>query len=284
MTASGRVALVSAVDADTFGAKAASLARALRAGLPVPDGLVLAPGVVQSLVDSGSDAVLAGVLARASGWGRMLAVRSSAIGEDGAAASFAGQHVTRLGVRATEGALRAAITAVAGSANSAHAAAYRRTMAAGGSPAALRAPSMPVLVQPMVDAAASGVMFTRDPVTGADEILVEAVYGLGEAAVGGQVTPELWRMRRDGVVTHRRRGRQAAAIAVSSAGGTEERPLDPSQVAGCCLEPAGLHELARLAAHCRRVFGIDALDIEWALSTGGVTALLQCRPITTICG
>src|SRR6478735_4193007 len=112
------VPLAAALDADRFGAKAANLARALRAGLPVPDGMALAPNAVRAVVDGGG---LTDLTTHFSRWRALLAVRSSAIGEDGPTASFAGQHVTRLGVRATEGALRAAITTVAASATSPHA-------------------------------------------------------------------------------------------------------------------------------------------------------------------
>jgi pyruvate,water dikinase len=288
----GVVTLANAVDADRFGAKAARLARALRAGLPVPDGLVLAPDTARSLAEGGAR-TLGAVVAGAAGWGTTLAVRSSAIGEDGASASFAGQHVTRLGVRATEGALRAAIAAVVASANAPHAVAYREArLGRDGCPGtalpddplrpagtAFAAVAVAVLIQPLIDAQASGVLFTVDPVTGAAELVIEAVHGLGEAVVGGQVTPESWRLRRDGVVTQGRPGRQAVAIGPASGGGTRERRLSRCELLGPCLEPGALRRLAKLAADCRALFGSDALDIEWAWAQRR-SWLLQCRTVT----
>ena len=304
------VALADAADPRHFGAKAATLARALVAGLPVPDGVVLAPDTARSVEDGTAD-VLGAVMARTDRWNGTLAVRSSAVGEDGPVASFAGQHVTRLGVRATEGALRAAIAAVAGSVNSPHAVAYRRAMLGHHGPGGLEAPAGPrgcdgvgrpigqdgsgrvndlggrpdtaiavaALIQPLVRARASGVMFTVDPVTGAQQLLVEAVHGLGEAVVGGQVTPESWRIGRGGVIIGGRRGRQSVAIEPAPGGGTRERPLTGSESAGPCLEPGALRRLTRLAADCRALFGSDALDIEWAWAQRRVW-LLQCRPVT----
>lgn len=282
------VNLSGATDPARFGAKAANLARALVAGLPVPDGLVLAPDTARSL-DEGEADVLAALVRGAAGWGGTLAVRSSAVGEDGPTASFAGQHVTRLGVRATEGALRAAIAAVAVSVNSPHAVAYRQATLCGsgvvngvvnglGGQAATPT-AVAVLLQPLIHAQASGVLFTVDPVTGARELLVEAVHGLGEAVVGGQVTPESWRMGRGGVIIGGRPGRQSVAIEPAPGGGTRERPLTGPERAGPCLEPGALRRLTRLAADCRALFGSDALDIEWAWA-GRRLWLLQCRPVT----
>lgn len=289
----GVVALVDATDADRFGAKAANLAQAVRAGFPVPDGLVLTPDAARSTAGNGStlDAVIAGVQA----WDGTLAVRSSAIGEDGGTASFAGQHVTRLGVRPTGGALRSAIAAVVASANAPHAVAYRGMLLGPDGPGTATGRSRParfagparaavavaVLIQPLIDAQASGVLFTVDPITGARDVLIEAVHGLGESVVGGQVTPESWRLRRDGVATHGRPGRQVLAIAPAPGGGTRERPLSRSERLGPCLEPGALPRLARLAADCRALFGSDALDIEWAWARRRPW-LLQCRPITTV--
>lgn len=291
MTAAGVVALADATDADRFGAKVANLARALRAGLPVPAGLVLAPDTARSTDDDGT--VLGTVIAGTKRWGVTLAVRSSAIGEDGPAASFAGQHVTRLGVRATGGALRTAIAAVVTSVNAPHAVAYRTVMLGRDDPgttpgvggltrspsAAPTVPAVAVLIQPLIHAQASGVMFTVDPVTGARELLVEAVHGLGESVVGGQVTPESWRIGRGGVIIGGRPGRQSVAIEPAPGGGTQERPLTGPERAGPCLEPGALRRLTRLAADCRALFGSDALDIEWAWA-GRTLWLLQCRPVT----
>jgi pyruvate,water dikinase len=240
--------------------------------------MALAPNAVRAVVDGGG---LTDLTTHFSRWRALLAVRSSAIGEDGPTASFAGQHVTRLGVRATEGALRAAIRAVAASVDSPHANAYRQAVASGRADTTGMATPIAVLVQPLIQADVAGVMFTRDPITGSDELVVEGAFGLGDSVVGGKVTPELCRMSRYGTVRQRRPGRQSVAVVASAAGGTLERPLEPGRASRGCLDECLLAALAQLAQQCRDVFGDGGLDIEWSWAVGHI-GLLQARPITTL--
>lgn len=111
-----------------------------------------------------------------------LAVRSSWVGEDSAAATFAGQHLARLNVRSLDE-LVEAVAAVWRSGCSESALAYRRKLGLED------APRMGVVVQRQLDPDVSGVLFTGHPVTGADERVIEATWGLGEAVVHGLVTP-----------------------------------------------------------------------------------------------
>jgi pyruvate,water dikinase len=278
--------LATADDAAVFGAKTANLATAFRCGLPVPDGIALEPHLVERLATkySGADHLdengstaddeLSWLAAATAGWGALLAVRSSALDEDGPVASFAGQHVTRLGVRATSGALHAAVHAVHESAIAPHALAYRDHLGLN------RSHGVAVLVQPLVAADVSGVMFTVDPVTGVDELVIEASWGLGESVVGGLVTPDSYRIRPDGSVRDQRLGRKAVSITAVDGGGTEEQVVDPARARDRCLDEGGLRSLWELAAQCRGVFGEIPLDIEWAFA-GSRLHLLQCRQVTT---
>jgi len=277
--------LAAAGDAAVFGSKAANLSTALCGGLPVPDGIVLDSDLVARIATEYSDHnqpedsrpvgddVLSWLAAVTAGWGALLAVRSSGLDEDGPAASFAGQHVTRLGVRATAGALHAAVNAVHESAVAPHALAYRDHLGLNHSP------GVAVLVQPLVAADVSGVMFTVDPVTGVDELVVEASWGLGESVVGGLVTPDSYRIGPDGSVRDRRFGRKSVSITPVDGGGTEERSVDPARARDPCLDDGGLGALWELAAQCQGVFGEMPLDIEWAFA-GGRLHLLQCRQVT----
>lgn len=199
----------------------------------------------------------------------LCAVRSSAIGEDGAGASFAGQHATVLGV-APDG-VAAAVARVRASAREPGALAYRARLGLRGEP------RMGVVVQQIVDADVAGVLFTRDP-RGGVGFVVEASWGLGEAVVAGLVTPDGYRLSRDGAVLERRAGAKDLAVRLAP-GGTHEVPVPDADVARLCLDDGRLAALATLAIACQGAFG-PALDLEWAF-VGARLFLLQWRPITT---
>lgn len=262
------VALARADDPQLFGGKAAQLAAALRAGLRVPEGLALAHDFVVAVARA--DAVaLAALAAHCASLPGPLAVRSSAIGEDGAAASFAGQHATLLNVRD----VAAAVTEVWRSAHSESALGYRRRVGAEGEV------RMGVVVQRLVPADVAGVMFTRNPVTRADELVIEAGWGLGEAIVQGLVVPDLFRLSRDGDVLERRAGIKEIAIRHRPEGETERVAVEAHLIESLSLCDVKLCALAELAARCDAAFGAVPHDIEWAFA-GDALYLLQRRPVT----
>jgi phosphohistidine swiveling domain-containing protein len=152
------------------GGKAAGLGDLIRAGLEVPPGWVV-PGdaPVESVRDE-----LAPMLD-----GRRYAVRSSAREEDSARRSYAGQFATVLGCSGVDEVIRA-VAAVRGSRPEAYAAGDG---------------DVPVVVQRMVDPIYSGVSFSRNPVTGLAEVVVEAVEGSSESILAGGATPERWTNR-----------------------------------------------------------------------------------------
>ena len=185
------VPLVDAVEESAFGGKAASLGAAIRAGLPVPPGVVLGTAMVDR-VAAGDHAALAEILSSPHIPDARLAVRSSAVGEDSADASFAGQHATKLNVSKT--AVHEAVRIVWASARTDAALAYRSRKAL---PAH---PKIAAVVQLLVEPVAAGVLFTRNPLTGADERMIEASWGLGEAVVSGIVVPDRVRLSPQGRV------------------------------------------------------------------------------------
>lgn len=254
-----------------FGGKAVRLGHALRRGLPVPPGFALDAELVAAVAARRPDAVdaVSGAI-DALGPGP-VAVRSSAVGEDGAAASFAGQHATVLGVRDAAG-LADAIERVWQSAHGDAALAYRKRLGIDG------APRMGVVVQKLVDADAAGVLFTRNPLTGADERVIEAAWGLGEVVVAGLVTPDRYRMSRDGRVLERAVGEKDLAIRLAPDGGTREVEVPAGQVRAPCLDDGALARLGRLAAACEDG-ARAAVDLEWALA-GEQLFLLQERDVT----
>jgi pyruvate, water dikinase len=239
-----------------FGGKAVQLGAALRAGLPVPGGFALPAHFVAAVADgdTAACAVLAEIEAELRG---NLAVRSSAIGEDSATSSFAGQHATLLNVRGAAG-LTAAVTEIWLSGFSESALAYRRKA---GIDAEVR---MGVVIQKLVAADAAGVMFTRNPMNGSDELVIEASWGLGEAVVQGLVVPDMFRIARDGAVLQRQAGWKTERVVMLDSGLTAREPVPGHLVEHPCLDDTELAALHGLAIHCDLAFGGGPHDIEWA--------------------
>jgi pyruvate,water dikinase len=259
------VPLADAGDASLFGGKAASLATALRAGLPVPPGFALSVEAAAAVSSEPHATDLAACLASS---GERWAVRSSAVGEDGAAASFAGQHLTVLGVSTAD--VPAAVAKVVASGRGGGARAYRARMGLGDA-------GMAVVVQALLPAEVAGVLFTVDPVTGTPGIVVEAAWGLGEAVVSGLVTPDHWRLDADGALVEHRPGSRDVQV-VARDGGAREEPLPPDRAGRACLSAADLTALVALVRDVDRVWA-GPHDLEFAFS-GGSLWLLQRRPVT----
>ncbi|RSN12658.1 pyruvate, phosphate dikinase [Nonomuraea sp. WAC 01424] len=280
-----------AADLGTTGGKGASLARLAGAGLPVPGGFVVTTEAYRSFVapfrdeipSAGDPAALfaaheipAELAARitaayaALGDDVAVAVRSSATAEDLPGMSFAGQQDTFLNIRG-EGLLEAVRRCWASLWN-ARAVAYRERNGVPHDDVALA-----VVVQELVDADAAGIMFTADPVTGArDEIVINASWGLGEAVVGGQVTPDTISVS-GGRVT----GSQVAdktVMTVRTATGTREEPVPEDLRRRPVLDPPQARELAALGERVQTLYGMP-MDVEWA-RYDGTFAILQARPIT----
>jgi pyruvate,water dikinase len=265
------VPLEKALDEKLFGSKAVGLGQALRDGVPVPPGIALSGAVVEA-VAAGEDRTIRAVERQARPLGGPLAVRSSAADEDGADASFAGQHLTLLNVPSADE-LVAALKEIWWSANSDSAITYRQRVGL------FARPSVGVVVQRLLSPDSAGVMFTRNPVTGDDERVIEASWGLGEAVVAGLVIPDHFRLDRSGRILERMPGRKQVAIRGAPNGGTVEETIPDHLAERLCLEDDDLALLGRLADRCDEVYG-PARDIEWAIE-GGTLYLLQCRAITT---
>jgi len=263
--------LVAATDPGAFGGKAVQLAAALDAGLPVPNGFALDWAAVRDVVgvDRGAVAWL-DAIDESGPW----AVRSSAIGEDSAEASFAGTHLTMLGVVGAE-ALLEAVRRVHDSAFDEAAATYRRQH--GLDPA----PRMAVVLQPMIASEVAGVMFTQNPVTRADERVIEASWGLGETVVSGLVSPDQYRLAPDGQLVDRWAGEKDLALRLQADGTVAETAVRPDLVEAWCLDDEQLCHLHQLAALCDEVFGTRDHDIEFAFADSRLH-LLQRRPITNV--
>jgi len=193
-----------------------------------------------------------------------VVVRSSAVGEDAARASFAGQFDSILGV-SSEAALRYALIACWASAWSARALFYR---------AARRLPfnGMAVIVQQQVRARISGVLFTRAPrglsPASPEDLVIEYCAGLGDGLVGGRVDP------------HRLTVSRSTLTITSRTSPDVEHPGDE---AAPTLAPEEAFRLSRLALRLESALHAPQ-DIEWAIDSSGAMWILQARPITTATG
>jgi pyruvate,water dikinase len=253
-----------------FGSKAVGLGQAVRDGLPVPPGIALSGAIVEA-VAAGDDRAIKEVARSVRLLEVPLAVRSSAVDEDGAEASFAGQHLTLLNVSSASD-LPDALSEIWWSANSDSAITYRQKVGL------FTRPSVGVVVQSLLVPETAGVMFTKNPVTGADERLIEASWGLGEAVVAGLVIPDQFRVGRSGEVLERTPGLKRIAICCVPGGGTVEEEVPAELTGTLCLDDRRLEELSALATRCEQVYG-PGRDIEWAVADG-MLYLLQCRAVT----
>jgi pyruvate,water dikinase len=208
-------------------------------------------------------------------------VRSSAVGEDGAGASFAGQYSTFLGIGDSTDVLHH-IRKCWASGYAAGALQYRRRA---GLP--LHAHDLAVGVMELVDARSAGVVFTLDPVTGdRDRMVVEANWGFGESVVSGQVTPDYWAVdRASGRIRERRVGGKHMWMVFDLATAkVVPMPLPADLARQLCLNDEEVRYLCRKAAEIADAEGVPQ-DVEWAIARDVAfpdsVFILQHRPETT---
>ena len=223
------------------GGKASGLARLIHIGLPVP------PAVVVPVTQQG---VLHDPTAVVQLLGDPLAVRSSGVTEDAGDRSAAGQYESIMGVR--EATLVAAVRQVYESAYSERVHAYTGSTGVG----------MTVVIQKEVCASRAGVAFSRNPLTGADEIVVECVFGHGEQLVSGQVQPDRYLISLDDTV-------RAKLVA-------KQGPLRRLRT----LRDDEARHVAVLVRKAAAGFGCP-VDVEFCWE-GAKLWLVQCRAITTL--
>lgn len=266
-------------DPALVGGKAANLSRLARQYHRVPDGFCLPVTVMDEkhpadLRDEIS-AAISDLMACHSLPELVVAVRSSAVDEDGATASFAGQHETYLNIVGADAILEA-ITRCWESARSEQALAYRRQQGL-----SVNSPQLAVLVQQLVAADAAAVAFSANPITGnREEVMINASWGLGESIVGGTVTPDMFIVRKSDLAIIQRVIADKQRMTVSALGGTREVEVPDFLRNEASLNDEQVVELAKLALTLEATME-HPVDIEGAYAAG-VLYLLQCRPITTL--
>jgi len=216
---------------------------------------------------------IAGALSRL-GDDTACAVRSSATAEDLPSASFAGQQDTYLNVVGPDEVLRHVVRCWA-SLFTERAVTYRMRNGIDH-----RKVHMAVVVQRMVFPESSGIMFTADPVTSDRTVTsIDAGFGLGEALVSGQVSPDIYTVR-DGAVVGKTIATKLRALHATPSGGTQMREVPPEQRNQPVLTDAQIVRLADLGRQIETHFG-SPQDIEWCLRDGDFR-IVQSRPITTL--
>ena len=270
-------------DLSLVGGKGLNLGKLTAAGFLVPPGFCVTTDAYRTTVETvdtqNSDAVKTATLSESlqseilAAYNQLgadsVAVRSSATAEDLPDASFAGQQDTFLNVSGASDLLEK-IKACWASLWSDRAVVYRREQ--GIEDAQL---AMAVVVQTMVDAEVSGVMFTRNP-TGGDELVIESNWGLGESVVSGEVTPdhfmisrETGNLIRETVVSKRK---------MITREGVQSVPIGQREIPS--LQRGQVAELGKLGMRVDVLYGAPQ-DVEWAHAEGQFY-LLQTRPITTL--
>lgn len=278
---------ISAADAamaapEQVGGKGRQLGQLQRYGLRVPDFFVI-PAVWSSQRGEGVPPALQQLLhaeLAARGWlETALAVRSSAVGEDAAAASFAGIYRSCLNVVGAQ-ALVGAVAAVWASLDAPTASAYRQRLEIDGEPA------MAVVVMPLLAAEASGIAFTCDPVNGRDDrMVVHAHWGLGETLVGGEAAGDEYVFAEDSTDVWRliecRPGSKATMSVPAPNGGTQRQPVAPARAQAQVLDEAQAEALAALLRDAALAcdFVQPFYDLEWVWD-GAQFWLTQARPVT----
>ena len=266
-------------DATLVGGKAANLSRLARMYHRVPDGFSLPVTVMDEAhpLDLRDEitAAISDLMACHSLPNFIAAVRSSAVDEDGATASFAGQHETYLNIVGADAILQA-VTRCWESARSEHALDYRRQQGL-----SVERPQIAVLVQQLVAADVAAVVFSANPITGdRDEVVINASWGLGESIVGGTVTPDTFIVRKSDLVITSRAIADKQRMTVATSGGTHEVEVPRFLRNEASLNDEQVIEMAKLALTLETTME-HPVDIECAYA-GGELYLLQCRPITTL--
>lgn len=306
------------IDNSQIGGKATGLVKLVRAGLPVPDGFVIGttayeeflragdlmeridanlakvdygnPGqlevctaqirllIVNTPVPDNIEAQIAAYYERLGG-SAFVAVRSSGTAEDTANASFAGLHDTYLHILGRAG-VSEAVRRCWASMWSGRAVSYRNSTGFDHATARIA-----VVVQVMVDAEVSGVMFTANPLNArTDELIINASWGLGEGIVSGIVVPDEYGLAHRPLAVKRRTigSKEVQVVRDPVLGsGTVHVEVPPAQRDVCCMSDAQLLALGAVGLQVMRYYGGVPQDLEWAIVAGKVY-LLQSRSITGV--
>ena len=300
---------------ETVGGKGASLARLASAGFRVPDGFHITTAAYRDFIGQndldpviasaleGVDPAMPSTLEAASrsiqqafmaapippdiageivaaygdlaGSDPAVAVRSSATAEDLPEASFAGQQDTYLNISGADHVLEATKKCWS-SLWTARAIGYRKRQGITD-----KGLSLAVIIQLLVNAEVAGILFTVNPMDAKGEhLLINAAWGLGDAVVGGRVTPDEYIVQKDNGKTVSKHIAVKDQMTVRTETGTDDQPVPANLRQVPALESSDLQKLSRLGVQIEELYG-KPMDVEWALADGQFS-IVQARPITTL--
>jgi phosphoenolpyruvate synthase/pyruvate phosphate dikinase len=263
-------------DIEVAGGKGLSLGRMIQAGFPVPAGFIITTDAYKTFSDSEISPELEEEIFKyfdALGVAR-VAVRSSAIAEDSQDASWAGQFESYLNVDCEH--IVESIKKCWQSASSEVVESYAKSRSTSKERLAIA-----VVVQKMVDSDISGVAFSVNPVTkNNDEIMVEAIYGLGELLVQGMITPDNFVISKTDFDVLEKNIKTKPVMLTYQDSQNVEIPVPDEKQNQSCLTDSQLVELAGLIVKIEQFYG-KPQDVEWAIENGSFY-IVQSRPITTI--
>lgn len=276
-----KVGFFDEVDPDKCGGKGKGLIALDENHFPVPRGFIVTADAYSlfeskmEMPDSVREAITDCYqrLVELSG-SRSVSIRSSATAEDSATASFAGQYDTYLDVKGVRSVLEHVVECWR-SLHSERSTLYRKMMKVQD-----EGLKMAVVVQTMLAPRSAGVVFTANPYTMDENVMiVESSWGCGENVVSGAVTPDYFEiMKNQGFdIVKKMAGsggtvNQAEAASAADAAGNGTPPI-------YSITDKALKDLCAMAQEIERAFG-GPQDIEWALQNDGSFSILQSRPIT----
>jgi len=241
------VPLEKASEIESAGGKAASLARLIQAGFRVPQGFVITTGSEMKM-NSKLEAQILDQFDKMEA--EKVAVRSSAVAEDGKNDAWAGQFDTFLNIKRHD--LIKTIKKCWGSAGSERAKAYAKNKG-------IKSGAVAVIVQEMVPSEVAGVAFSVHPVTqNEQDVVIEAVRGLGEKLVSGTATPDTYVINKE-------------SLDIETDRAASNQPI---------LNKTELTEITRQIVKIEELYGLP-VDVEWAFAKN-MLYILQSRPITTL--
>lgn len=302
-------------DIEIVGGKGANLGELIQGGFPVPDGFCVTTYafdqfcdeikehqlfkalkvldtedlgavddlssairglIMESVVDEALVHQITGYVNRI-GVDAFYAIRSSATAEDLPGMSFAGQQDTYLNIQGAESIIEHIKRCWASLYND-RAICYRAHNGVDHEQV-----SISVVIQEMVDAKHSGIMFTADPVTNnRNTLTIDAGFGLGEALVSGLVTPDLYKVDKlTGAVIEKQISEKKLAIRSKSSGGTYREDVDERDRKSQVLSEGQILALGELGTSIEAHYGYPQ-DIEWCVDADGKLHITQSRPITTL--
>jgi phosphoenolpyruvate synthase/pyruvate phosphate dikinase len=257
------------VNVTRVGGKAYALGKMLRAGFIIPDGYVISAEVFNGMTPALNDVVLSAFDKLGT---EFVAVRSSAVNEDGIDAAWAGQLDTFL--NCTRENLIQSVNAYRESASNARAQSYAHQKG-------IEATKVAVIVQAMVESEVSGVVFSAHPVSGdTTQMVIEAGLGLGEAVVSGQITPDTYILdKKKEKLIEKHVALQNKKLIRSDVGTTVWLDVGVEGAAQK-LSDEQIINLCKVTEKIEKFFSYP-VDVEWALSNGKMY-ILQSRPVTIL--